>query len=386
MTNAVCEKCKKPLLECFDGRLFCAKCGEEREKHKLVIDSESDSLFHFSELCYMRYLVPKSDGGHIHNRSAILGDAIALCSDAATMHHPKAIFRMAFYYEYHMRETRRESERIRRAFDYYLRVADLDGENDFYQLTDGKYVSTQIKTAEEYAELKKQAALRILDLFKKYPHVFGLNKVVKSANRYLDIKQKISERYDIREDSAGKKAKEKKSRAIEIYRTLSSCFDDKKRPPLFGTFLLTAAELYELLDMKVNPAEGLKHSIDVICEKLRFHYLVVGAEGMPNLDSQSEFVRIRGGNPPNELENSDKINVIFAFYNMEGRHTHLKQSQVSKVYSQIFDNNERQILVDLISTCSQKEHLLFCDDVVWLKRMEHSTDIDDLFKIISENG
>ena len=387
MTNNICGKCKRPLLERFDGKVFCRKCGESVKKNNLTLNERSDYLFRLSELCYMRYLAPYT-GEQIGDRKALLQDAIRLCQESAAMDHPKALFRLGYYHEYYMKEEKSEGERIRRAFDFYLRAADIDGEVEFHQLTDGKYVSENIKDLDEYAMLKKQAALRIVELLSKYPYIFGLSRSVDKNNRYVKIQAKICDRYGIRNELASKKDDSGKSRAEVVYRTLSACYD-KKRPPLFGTFLITGAQLHELLALEVDKAAGRKHKIDIICESLCFHYLVVNQHGIPDpkVTKQTEFLRIRQGTPLTTDDVANDASVIFAFFNRSAyRPSYVSKKQAERVYSQLFDEVDNRTLIDLLSSSSQKDHLLFFDDLIWLENIENSTDIADLFEIICREG
>lgn len=392
MLNGVCPKCQSPLLERFNGEIFCMKCAEIQRKNKLSVTEHSDSLFRLSELCYFNYLVPKNKNDE--GLSELLSDAISICSEAASLNHPKALFRMGFYYEYYMKNELSESERIRRAFDLYARVVDIDNRTEFHALTDGRYSSEHIKDADEFRLLKDQAAFRAISLLEKHPHVFGLNRIRGKINRRVALANKICARLGIDNKFLRQSGSIRTSRAAEIYGILSDCYD-KKRPPLFGTFLISGAELHELLAFRKDEERGIKHDADVICEQLCFRYLAVDENGMPTLKEQTDFYGIRqGAFPVNDREMAteqrkfvaDDSLVIFTFFNRVHRGGFLSKKSVERTYSQLFPQSEASVLMRLVSGSSGKDHIFYPDDVVWLERVEHKPEISHLIELVCMEG
>ena len=191
-----CENCGKEVefLERYNGKTFCSRCFRASEESSLTVTKENEENFRLSELCLFRYLTEtESINSKKRNRRSILEDAIRLCSEAAKHGHPKAVFRMGFYNEYFMEDSKGEAERMMRAFEYYYRVFDAKGELKFATLSQEGYVSKTITSVDELDMLKLEAAKRILEIFRKYDYVFGLRE--KKDSRFKEARDKIVARY-----------------------------------------------------------------------------------------------------------------------------------------------------------------------------------------------
>jgi hypothetical protein len=292
---------------------------------------------------------------------------------------------MGFYNEYLMANTRGEAERAQRAFEYYYRVFDVNGELKFVTLcSDKEYVSTTILTDKDLDALKLEAAKRILELFKKYEYVFGLRE--KKDSRFKEARDKIVARYPELKAAAAINAGGGENTIVKaIYKTLSACFDDNARPPLFGFYRIKGSELRELLEIKYNPKEGITHEMRVLSEKLVFRYAFCESNG--SFTSRgSAFYRIRGGQFPKDgtVAIDDNDYIYFTFFNEKGKHARVKAKQIAEINDELFEVNTR--IAELVSCTSKRELTIFGDDIVWLERNKNGTIVETLIKNLREEG
>ena len=373
-----CEKCKRPLLERFNGVRFCPKCGQNVKINSLCINKENEEMFKLSEICFLRYLSPMKGALAVEDRKSLLSDAIRICQEAANDGHPKAVFRMGYYYQYFMQKDVGESERMRRAFDNYWKICDTKNQVEYYDLMDNKFTSETLTSADEYNLLKKQAAINIMDMLFKYPEVFNSSQV--ADNRYKLAKKEIISKYGSYMGVRGK-YDSKRNVVKDIYNALASCYS-KHHPALCGVFSITAAELRELLAIRVDAEKGYTHNADVMCEQLRFHYLVCDKNGKPDVNRQSDFYSIREAVFPTEVRMSDSDKLYFAFFNKGGKHSRLSKKQADRVIENILDSGH---LVALVGGSSHNEIVLYDEDIVWMKKVLKG-DIADFVEDIVQEG
>ena len=383
-----CENCGKEVefLERYNGKTFCSRCFRASEESSLTVTKENEENFRLSELCLFRYLTEtESINSKKRNRRSILEDAIRLCSEAAKHGHPKAVFRMGFYNEYFMEDSKGEAERMMRAFEYYYRVFDAKGELKFATLSQEGYVSKTITSVDELDMLKLEAAKRILEIFRKYDYVFGLRE--KKDSRFKEARDKIVARYSNLKAMAMAATGGENSIVKAIYKTLSACFDDNVRPPLFGFYRITGAELRELLSIEYNPKEGIMHEMRILSEKLAFRYAFCQANGSFT-DRGSAFYRIRNATFPGDRTNQNAVSdtdyVYFTFYNEKGKHGRVRAKYVTDIYNALFDDNSK--MAELVSSTSKRELTIFGDDIVWFERNKDGTIVDTLIKNLREEG
>lgn len=374
----LCEKCNKPLLERYNGISFCAKCGQNIKINSLCITRENEETYKLSEICFLRFLSPLKGALAISDKNRLLSDAVRICQESANNGHPKAVFRMGYYHQYFLEKEIGEAERMRRAFDYYWRLCDTKNPVDYYSLTDNKFNSETLKSAEDYNLLKKQAAVNIMDMLSKYPEVFHSSQG--GDNRYKIAKREIISKYGSYVGVRGK-YDSKRNVVKDIYQALTSCYS-KKHPALCGIFTITPAELRELLDIRVDPEKGYTHNADVMCEQFMFHYIVCDKSGKPDVRRQTDFIRIREAAFPTEVKIKDDDRVVFAFFNQKGKHNMLSKKQADRAIDDLLDSGR---LIALVGGSSQKELVLYDEDIIWMNKVLKGN-ISDLIDDIVQEG
>lgn len=348
--TGICKQCGSPLLERYNGKLFCCKCGEPGQS--LEVTAENDREFRLSELCFFRYLLPKtSDTIRKARRQALLTDAIRLCASAAAAGHPKAIFRSGYYAEYYAEQTVSKADRIRRAVDCYLQIY-----HGRYE--EIKQESNTVIGPEAFEQLRQLSASHCLRLLQDHPDLFE-SKTLQQAVR------EMAARYGGTLPSGQTQAAV--SRAEEIYQTLEACYA-KERQPLFGVFFMKGSDLHALGALQIDKSRGRSHNVQIMCEHLFLHYMRCREDHQPI----TEFMRIRKGAFPTERDVRNEDGVCICFFNAAAR-GNLKASRIKKIRQALFDENK---IRNLASDMSGREVVLYTDDVMWAD-VKHKGDLDE---------
>ena len=367
----ICTKCNQKLMERYNGQLFCEKCGTGKHGEELTVTADSERAAVLSELYFLRHIAPVS--GALATKRSLLDDAISFCKVAASAGHPKAIFRMGYYYEFFYKDKYSETERAQRAFQYYWRLCGPSAKLSLNQILRPNVVCTTLPTENDWLMLQKQAAEHIFDLFSLVPWAFsgGANNRYQRAKRHLIAIYKSAKSEQISEDRTG-------SGVDEVQRIISSCYS-KERPPLLGLFHMRSAALRELLSLRASSAEGRKHNMNKMCEDLLFHYLPCNRDG--SLGRQTDFVRIRDAVYPDELGEDDYL--YFLFLNKGGKHLHLNGSKLRHFEAEVIDDQSE--LLDFISGSARKQLLLFEEDIIFMRRVLKGN-FSDLIADICDEG
>lgn len=220
-----CKNCKKEVentLELYDGSFACAQCKTKIEVGALTIDAANEEKFVLSEIMFHHSLLQKDNKA---KRRENVNKALELCKVAAFRGHPKAVVRLAYYYE--MGYVKMDAvQAFKMACQYYRTV----WSNDF---TDA--------ALKQFANLRHVAATRHLNLLEHTPpqlrfdvEHYGYEKVSRemvSAHAIQSAPRKPDG--DVINET---------DEAARITDTLNACLN-AKRAPLFGIIALTGAAL-----------------------------------------------------------------------------------------------------------------------------------------------
>lgn len=220
------------VLELYDGQM--ASLTNKR----LIADTVSElkftargrELFALSESFYCKWLESGKD-------YSLVDKAIELCRAAALLGEPRAVVKMAFYYDKDYISTDRTEEfRCRVACDYYSKVVYCDETPRSY---DGV-------TPDNWEELRRTAARMFVDM---------LAGAQESLSDYADGKYSCAENADkIRlkfgiASERGNIARNPLSEGDKFAETvLTSCKRNRTRAPLFGIIRLTAGEVQRVFE------------------------------------------------------------------------------------------------------------------------------------------
>ncbi len=252
----ICTKCKKTFadpLELYDGTVACPKCGKPlAEITELRITAESEERFRLSETYFFHSLelsnknitkkLDDDDREKLRKEwNECIDNAVRHCRLAASAGHPKAIWRMGFYYDKdYTAVSSTEAQRCRIAYNFYSTLAylkDNDVRADSPELA---------MSAADVHKLKVRAANDMLAMLYSAPEVLdGTPKFSFSKNRDALYGMYGDEIRMRRDDWRASDAE--KSDSVQGARTLSACLG-KTRVPLFGYFYASQDGLKALID------------------------------------------------------------------------------------------------------------------------------------------
>ena len=220
-----CKNCNKEVdrtLELYNGAFACALCKNKIQVGALKIDSVGDEQFVLSEIMFHNSLQITDNKA---KRRQSLNKAMDLCKKAAFHGHPKAVVRLAYYYEMGYVKVD-AAQAFKMACSYYRAV----WSNPFEEAS-----------LRSYEDLRKIAATRHLALLEHTPpqlkldvEHYGYDKVAKEmlSVRAIDVMP--------RHESGA--AAEDVDDSMRVSGILNTCLS-KTRAPLFGLIALSGAAL-----------------------------------------------------------------------------------------------------------------------------------------------
>ena len=118
-----CTVCGKEItpLELYDGSWSCPVCRNPLSdfQNEFVINADNEELFVQSELLYAKWLF-NHDGGA---KLSTVHQAVELCRRSARMGNPKAVARLAFYYDKNYTDQNySDVMRCKIAYTYYSAI------------------------------------------------------------------------------------------------------------------------------------------------------------------------------------------------------------------------------------------------------------------------
>ncbi len=239
------KRTDEQILELYDGQM--ASLSNKRlisdTVPELKFTARGRELFALSESLYCKWL----EGGGDYT---LVEKAIGLCREAVALGEPRAVVKMAFYYDKDYISTERTEEfRCRVACDYYAKVVYCD---EPPRCIDGVVPET------EWSELQRSAARMFVDM---------LAGAQKPLAGYSEGKYSITENTDrIRakfgiESELGTRVRNTSGDGDKFAETvLISCRRNRTRAPLFGIIGLTAMEAGRVFEPK---SEAMKTCGDV---------------------------------------------------------------------------------------------------------------------------
>ena len=209
----------EPILELYDGQMASLSTK------KLISDSVPElkftargrELFALSESFYCKWL----EGGGDYS---LVEKAVELCRAAAVLGEPRAVVKMAFYYDKdYLAVDRTEEFRCRVACDYYSKVVYCEEVPKSFDGVSGE---------SEWYELQRTAARMFVDM---------LAGAQKSLSDYADGKYSCAEnarriltKFGIESERVSLSANPLNDGEKFAETVLTSCKRNKKRAPLFG--------------------------------------------------------------------------------------------------------------------------------------------------------
>ncbi|MCM1545878.1 MAG: hypothetical protein NC033_02465 [Clostridiales bacterium] len=320
------------ILELYDGQM--ASLSNKRlisdTVPELKFTARGKELFALSESFYCKWL----EGGGDY---ALVEKAIALCREAAALGEPRAVVKMAFYYDKdYLAADRTEEFRCRVACDYYAKVVYCE---ETPRALDGV-------SPESWEETQRTAARMFVDM---------LAGAQKSLSDYTEGKYSCAEnarrilaKYGIASERVSLAASQLNDGEKFAETVLISCKRNRSRAPLFGVIKLTAGEVLRVFAQK---SEAMK-----ICGDVNIW-----------LDDDSRIVRVNNTSAFRAFSESLQGGGIWLYFvnNNAGGHRYLSGKQRKDLCDLMMkDSFARFIRLKDSLTERGKSRYIFSDDDV----------------------
>lgn len=343
----ICNNCtrtiKEPLV-LYDGRLICPSCNKPIIVSNAVfkITDESDELYKQSEILFLAIL-PKlntTDANEFNKKKSELNKTFAkiftLCNKAAVLGHPRAVWRLGYYYEKRFIDPELPE-------DYRLKIA--------YQ-----YYSSLIKNEQsEFEDVKLDAALRINDMLSSFSAGKKTSVMFDYEKNYADLYQRFGDRipkYDVVQEGSI-------SGIIDVVKTYANTGN---KTPILGIFKVKISELKEIIKALARSVGGARsnddgtetYSLDKVRKQVELYYYDDGKRiGIGSSDSIN-----------NILEITEDKDILF-HYQLRGRETKFQ----TEIYDFIRKNNKELHINNFELMVKVDAYFVFSkDDVNFMKK------------------
>lgn len=356
-----CTKCGKEVtpLELYDGSWSCPACRHSlvTRVDRFVVTHDNEELFRQSEILYGNWLF-----NHDGTADAELIDkATRLCRQSAQLGNPKALARLAYFFDKDYVGTKcSESTRFKIAYNYYSTLC---------------YSSmTTVETEPgippvQWDELRKQTAYSMLRMLCATPSELRDNEQYDLRSNFDRVQNALGIDVDMPTSSS---VDERISFADRVFNVLCSCMD-KQRAPLFGVYKLTVGDLIKIYK-KPFPGKELKipHALywlttskKVLLSYIRSKYISDGEAMFTRLSTQNSVETM-----VDELTDDEEIYVFF--FNNNGGHKYLNsQGKRDKVKRTIYDRTGTDLLKMMLQNGSHDFYTFYDDDIYFCMKQKN---------------
>ena len=348
-----CTTCGKDVapLELYNGSWACPACHNALidKFESFVITHDNEELYCQAEILYANWLFNHDGNADV----SIIDKAVRLCRESARRGNPKAIARLAYFYDkdYVGRECS-EASRFKIAYNYYSMIC--------YSGVTGVETAPGLPTL-DFTALREQTAFHMIQMLACTPPELRDNPAynLKSNLDRIENELSITINYTVSND-----AREKLSLNDRVFGVLTSTVN-KQRAPLFGAFRINVGDLIEIYKKPFpGKEEKIPHALYWLTtnKKLLLAYIndkdISSSEKMFNrLSTQSSVESMV------DTHDDDEYIWLF-FFNNNGGHKFLNsQSKREKVQKTIFGRVGTDLLKMLLQNGNCNFYTFYDDDV-----------------------
>ena len=348
-----CTTCGKEVvpLELYDGSWSCPSCRNALVDHldQFVINHDNEELYCQAEILYANWLF-NSDGSA---GLSSVDKAVRLCREAARMGNPKALARLAYFYDkdYVGRECS-ETTRFKIAYNYYSMI-----------------VFSGLRTVEtaagipafDWTKLREQTARYMIQMLASTPPelresvVYGL----KSNLDRVESELGITVNYTASEESA-----EKITVNDRIFTVLTSTVN-KQRAPLFGAFNIRVKDLIELYKKPMpGKEEKVPHALYWLTTNKKLLLSYINEDDITS--SEKMFSRLSTQSSVEAMidANGDDEKLWIFFFNHNGGHRFLNSTaKRDKIQNTIYGRVGTDLLKTMLQNGNSNYYTFYDDDI-----------------------
>ena len=358
---AVCGKDVSPL-ELYDGFIACPICKNflDDKFGRFVITKDNDELFNQAEILYAGWLFNKNGKTGL----ADVQRAINLCRTSANMGNPKALARLAYFYDKkYIGELTSETMRVKMAYAYYSAIC-------FSGLT-GIETEKGAKRV-EWLDMREQVALAMLDMLSTAPAELRQSPAYNLKDNLDRVQNELGVAMNYKPRSFGEEATTISARSFDVLVSTVS----KQRAPLFGAFRLRIDELIELYR---RPFPGKETKIPSAIYWLTTNKkLLLAYIDSNKIDVSDElFKRLSTQRSVEAMirEHADSDTVWIFFFNHNGAHKYLGSARKrEKVLDKIFGRTGTGLLKNMLQNGNQKQYVFYDDDIYFFTKQNNFAD------------
>lgn len=342
-----CKKCNRDVekpLELYNGQFACSYC-KEKLALDLNVDANNQEQFELSEISFHRALEKHRARGEFTKRIA---KAVSLCKAAAFSGHPKALVRLAYYYEM--------------GYVNADEVASFKAACEYYQLVwSNPFTNTAIQG---YSPLRQIAVNRHLALLERAPKSLAHN------NKYLysEVVRQIRAQHNLTippRDKADEHDRQASSSA-RVSRILDSCFA-KGRAPLFGLIALRGGELRHWATAPKTVGKETLPCCEYYTSKIDLFVIQKNSQYDEPIAYNFTSSDIFAANNSRDISISNDGTYYLCFLN----HKVKKYGKISKILDPVEDDKQ-QLLFELVRKKPLDDYIFYVDDVVYYRRKMES--------------
>lgn len=359
-----CTSCGKEVtpLELYDGSWSCPSCRHALVDHmdQFVITHDNEELFRQSEILYANWLFNRDGTANI----SAVDQAVRLCRQSARMGNPKALARLAYYYDKdYAGKGCSEITRFKIAFNYYSMIC-------YCGISE---VETQTGLPPlSWGELREKTAHSMLQMLATAPIELRENSIYSFKTNYDRLQLELGLTTTL---TASERASAKGSVQERVFGVFCSCLN-KQRAPLFGVFKLTVGELIEIYKKPFpGKEEKIPHALYWLTtgKKVLLAYIEKDAVS----ESSSKFQRLSTQSSVEDMvdkfDNSEELWVFF--FNHNGGHKYIGSvSKRDKIQKTIFGRTGTDILKTMIQNGNYNFYTFYDDDVYQYMKQSNPAD------------
>jgi hypothetical protein len=344
-----CLKCNREFvhpLELFTGSFACPKCKttlfDVSSKVEFKITEENEEQYLHSEILYHKAL--KTDDKNSFDK--YIKEAIELCKQSAKSYNPKAMLRLAYYYDYdYIDKNRSELDRCKIAKSYYRSIC-------FGDLNNISIIGDI--DAPNIREIKEHAAALYFNMLESLD---ADNKESLGQKQIDADKLKLSKQYPsiIHGYDSNNVTMFDHNTTLGILDILKTC-SNKKNPPMFGSFKMNINEARSLFTTNNNEIiKYIKKGCDI--------YVVDDVNGI--MDPDSRFIKLNMLSIiKSEILNKDRNDLYIVFVNSGAKMSFLEGLAIRPILKQLRQDNFDALRI-FVTDINGSSFTLSKDDLSW---------------------
>lgn len=348
-----CTTCGNEVtpLELYDGFWSCPVCrGRLDDKlGNFSVTCDNEELFKQSEILYADWLFNHSGTASLD----LVSKAVRLCRQSARMGNPKALARLAYFYDKgYVGNYCSDVMRFKMAYMYYSSIC----------YSGIPAVESEVGApAVDWTKVREETAYSMLRMLTAVPPELSSNKTYNLRDNLDRVQSELGVAMNFKANVYTDEPLTKSSRMFNVF---CSCLN-KQRAPLFGAFRVRVGDLIE---MYKKPFPGKEDKIPnalywlTTNKKVLFSYIAADAIS----DSSAVFSRLSTQSSVEGMlrDFKDEDYLWTFFFNHNGGHQYLSTPQKrDKVLRTIYGRVGTDLLKSMLLNGNQKLYTFYDDDI-----------------------